>query len=434
MPLVDDVVPVTIVTGALGAGKTTLLRRILTENHGLRIAVIENEFAESGAGEGDQSSEGGGDLGSGVESLILKSGLGSAGAAAGYYELANGCLCCSQRDGLVTALSRIMRARERFDLVVVETSGVADAGAVARTFWTDAAEAAAGDARLSLDAVIAVVDCAHFGAARARVRPVDAVNEVERQIACADVLLLNKVDLLPGGSTGSSFMSLRRELSEINAAAHILPCISCDAPLDKVLGLGAYTGVRSAELAAGAAADARGGCDSQHCGAAGHDAACNARSHDGISSFVWRQAASALPPARSAFRLWLSELLWEQRVGGAAPAGLVVLRAKGAVWLSVRSHSTDDGVSDDDDDGGDSDASKSGAGRCARLFIVQGVHDVFELQPLRGDDAARAAGRAGALVLIGAGVVDAAPLLRASLDRLLPDAAPSLSPAASSGS
>jgi len=418
-----SVVPVTILTGALGAGKTTLLRRILTEEHGLRIAVVENEFAD--------------EEGLGVESLVLRAGgppsaspaAPTPASLAGFYELSNGCLCCSQRDGLADALARILRARAQgsapVDLVLIETSGLADAGAVARSFWTDAAEAQAGAgvggaARLALDGVLAVVDAAHFAAARRRARPAGAANEVERQVACADVLLLNKMDLV-GGAASPEAAAVHAQLRAINAAADIVPCTACDVPLARLLGLAAYgggggAGVRHVDRVLAAAGEGGGAL------ACADGGACGEHAHDGVSSWVWRQPPLARP-TRRAFRLWLGALLWEKRVAGAAaePVGVDVFRVKGAVWLR------DDGTDDDDDDddgggggggGGGCDADVAAGGALQRLFIVQGVHDVFELQAVRGAALAREAGRPGALVLIGLGVSAAAGQLAAGLGAL----------------
>ena len=416
-------VPVTVLTGSLGAGKTTLLRRVLSAagELGLRVAVIENEFA------GDESSGSGS---AGVESLILASGGDAAAAAAGYFELPNGCLCCSARAGLVDALARVLRAAARLDRVVVECSGLADPGRVAAAFWTDAEEAAGGAARLALDAVVAVVDGAHFEAARARPRPAGAVNEVDAQLACADVVLLNKMDLLHAAADGEAReRRLRAAVRGVNAAAELLPCTSCDVPLERLLAVGAYGdgggALHHLQRAMRHAAD----CEEQH----EHGGGCGGAAHGGISSWVWRQPAGAAAPTHAEFRLWMAALIWEKRIEGepasaaaaaAAAAGegeaLNVLRVKGVLRLR-------ECPSDDDEGEGGSDGSG------AQRYIVQGVHDVFELQPLRlpapsaaaaaaeevGAAAARAAVNGpGALIVIGAGVAAAAARLGASLARL----------------
>lgn len=220
-------VPVTILTGSLGAGKTTLLRRILTEKHGLRIAVIENELADS----------------MGIESLILKQEVGGK-VADGFFELSNGCLCCTQRDGLVDTLQRLMRLRDRFDRILVETSGAADPGPVASTFWTDLGEE---DALLTLDGIVTVVDAVNFENDLRRPREAGAMNETARQVAFADLILINKIDLLhssvvdPAATSAESRVAqLQERLRAINAAATIVPCVRGEIPLEQLLGLHAY--------------------------------------------------------------------------------------------------------------------------------------------------------------------------------------------------
>ena len=435
-------VPVTILTGSLGAGKTTLLRRVLLAAgaRGLRVAVIENEFA--GAEDGSSA---------GVESLILSSGGDAAAAAAGYFELPNGCLCCSARAGLVDALARVLRAAVRLDRVVVECSGLADPGRVAAAFWTDAEEAAGGAARLALDAVVAIVDAAHFAAARARPRPAGAVNEVDAQLACADVVLLNKMDLLRAAADGEAReRSLRAAVRGVNAAAELLPCTTCDVPLDRLLAVGAYDGSgalhhlgRALRHAAGEGHDHHDGCGGGSGGGGGgaatqSDSGCGGAAHSGVSSWVWRQPRAM---RYADFRLWMAALLWEQRIEGevapqpqpAAPPGdeggdldaFRILRIKGVVSLC-------DCPTDDDEAGesGEGAAAAAAAAAAPQRYIVQGVHEIFELLPLRlaaeDDSVAPEASTSttppaasNALVIIGQGVAAAAPRLATSLARLL---------------
>ena len=156
-------IPVTVLTGYLGSGKTTLLNRILSENHGKRYAVIVNEFGEIGID----------------NDLIVESDEE-------IYEMNNGCVCCTVRGDLIRVVEGLMRRPGRFDAIVVETTGLADPVPVAQTFFMDQDVRA----KTKLDAVVALVDAKHLP-----LRLKDS-REAEDQIAFADVVLLNKTDLV----------------------------------------------------------------------------------------------------------------------------------------------------------------------------------------------------------------------------------------------
>src|ERR1700759_3995582 len=156
-------IPVTVLTGFLGSGKTTLLNRILNESHGQRIAVIENEFGEIGV---DQE-------------LVIN-------AEEEIFEMNNGCICCTVRGDLIRILGNLMKRRDRFDSILIETTGMADPGPVAQTFFVDEEM----QRKLKLDAIVTLVDAKH-------VWQHFEADEVTEQIAFADVILLNKTDLVP---------------------------------------------------------------------------------------------------------------------------------------------------------------------------------------------------------------------------------------------
>ncbi|HEY5634713.1 MAG TPA: GTP-binding protein [Burkholderiaceae bacterium] len=198
-------VPVTILTGFLGAGKTTLLNRILKEQHGHRIAVIENEFGEEGVD----------------NDLLLQD------REEQIVEMNNGCICCTVRGDLIRILGDLKARRESgelsFDRVVIETTGLADPGPVAQTFFLDDEIA---DAFL-LDAVITVVDAKHGNV------QLDEHREAQEQVGFADRILLSKTDL----ATDSEQLALRERLRRINPRASIKPVQFGSADIADILDI-----------------------------------------------------------------------------------------------------------------------------------------------------------------------------------------------------
>ena len=353
-------VPVSIVTGFLGAGKTTLLRHVLTALHGRRVAVIENEFADE----------------VGIESLILKDGLAGP-AADGFYELQNGCLCCSTRDELVVVLEKLMaRSRERrFDCVLVETSGLANPGPVAAAFWHDVGDL---DAQLELDGVITVVDAAHV------MRQLDGAGagrrEAEQQIACADVVLLNKCDLVGGPER----TAVRSRLLAMNATARIVECERADVAMDAILGLRAFDLTRpgAAETAPPACAD--GGCQdrghghshSSHGGPA-LPTSLECLHDDSIRTITLR---CAQPVSARRVTRWMGSLLWAADAPADAGADRPeVLRGKGVLCVQEPDLA-------EASEPAAASPSLSSAVRCSPLrHILQSVHEQFDLQAAQGE-------------------------------------------------
>jgi G3E family GTPase len=203
MSVTPSRVPVTVLTGFLGSGKTTLLNRILSEKHGKRIAVIENEFGEVG-----------------VDSELV------IGAEEELFETNNGCICCTVRGDLIRILGQLMKRRDKFDYILIETTGMADPGPVAQTFFLDDEL----KTRFQLDAIVTMVDAKHFE------QHVDELNEPAEQVAFADLVLLNKTDLVEP----AALERIERRIRGINGTAKILRTRNADAPIDQVLNVGAF--------------------------------------------------------------------------------------------------------------------------------------------------------------------------------------------------
>lgn len=260
--------PVTVLTGFLGAGKTTLLNHILSRQHGKKIAVIENEFGTVG-----------------VDNKLV------IGTEEDLILLNNGCVCCGIRGDLIRTLNDLLRRPEHFDAIMIETTGLADPAPVIQSFFVD------DDlkAKLTLDAILTVVDAKHVWL------HFDSSREVREQIAFADVVLLNKIDL----ATADELHRLEHRARTMNALARIYRTQNAEIDLAHILGIGAFDLSKKPEIA--------------------HDAHAHAH-ENGIGSVALRETG-ALDGGR--LNVWLGGLL-KSRGGD-------IFRMKGIVQVAGES-------------------------------------------------------------------------------------------------
>ncbi|OKH26350.1 CobW family GTP-binding protein [Chroogloeocystis siderophila] len=194
--------PVTVITGYLGAGKTTLLNRILTHKHGKKVAVIVNEFGEIG-----------------IDAQLV------IDTDEEILEMNNGCICCTVRGDLIRIVNSLMQKRDKFDYLVIETTGLADPAPVIQSFFVDEVMRSHAE----LDAVVTVVDakhiCHHWDS-----------NEAQEQIAFADVVLINKIDLV----SQPQLQELEKRVREINAFAKLYHTQNCNLNIEGILGVKAF--------------------------------------------------------------------------------------------------------------------------------------------------------------------------------------------------
>jgi G3E family GTPase len=303
--LTSQKIPVTVLTGYLGAGKTTLLNRILSENHGKKYAVIVNEFGEIGID----------------NDLII-------GADEEVFEMNNGCVCCTVRGDLVRILAGLMRRKGKFDAIIVETTGLADPAPVAQTFFVD--EDVQKNARL--DAVVTVADCKWLSD-RLRDAP-----EAKNQIAFADVIVLNKTDLV----SKAELAEVEARIRAINPYAKLHRTERCQVALSDVLERGAFDLDRILEIEPEFLdADDHHHHDHDHDHHHGHEHSHGLKHyHDEDMQSLSLSSDKPLDPTR--FMPWLQNLV--------ASEGQKILRSKGILAFN------------DDDD----------------RYVFQGVHMMLE--------------------------------------------------------
>lgn len=210
--------PTTIITGFLGAGKTTLLNHILEANHGKKIAVIENEFGEVGIDDA---------------LLSIKRGV----TEENIIEMNNGCICCTVRGDLIAGLKKLHKQTtgkgKPLDAIIIETTGLADPGPVAQTFFADDFV----QANMTLDGILTVVDAKHVMQHLREEKSAGVVNEAVEQVAFADRILLNKVDLV----TPEYLKEVESEIRAINKTAQIRRTQNAEVDMDFIIGIKAFS-------------------------------------------------------------------------------------------------------------------------------------------------------------------------------------------------
>ncbi|NP_001180882.1 zinc-regulated GTPase metalloprotein activator 1C isoform X1 [Macaca nemestrina] len=320
-------IPVTIITGYLGAGKTTLLNYILTEQHSKRVAVILNEFGEGSALEKSLAVSQGGEL---YEE---------------WLELRNGCLCCSVKDNGLRAIENLMQKKGKFDYILLETTGLADPGAVASMFWVDAELGS----DIYLDGIITIVDSKYGLKHLTEEKPDGLINEATRQVALADIILINKTDLVPE----EDVKKLRMTIRSINGLGQILETQRSRVDLSNVLDLHAFDSLSGISLQKKLQ----------------HVPGTQPHLDQSIVTITFEVPGNA---KEEHLNIFIQNLLWEKNVRNKDNHCMEVIRLKGLVSIKDK----------------------------PQQVIVQGVHELYDLEetPVSWKDDTE---RTNRLVLIG---------------------------------
>ncbi|KAF1476321.1 COBW domain-containing protein 1, partial [Pygoscelis antarcticus] len=298
-------IPVTIITGYLGAGKTTLLNYILTEQHNKRIAVILNEFGEGIALEKSLAISQGGEL---YEE---------------WLELRNGCLCCSVKDNGVKAIENLMQRRGKFDYILLETTGLADPGSSRYGFHNH------DNYSVFMKCIVSVVDAKHGLQHLTEQKPEGLVNEASRQVALADLIIINKTDLV----SGEELNKVRTSVRSINGLVKILETQRSRVDVSNVLDLHAFDSLSGISLQKKLE----------------HVKTTHAHLDKGIITVTFEVPGNI---KEENLNLFIQNLLWEKNVKDKTGRTMDVIRLKGLVSIQGKSHQV----------------------------IVQGVHELYDLE------------------------------------------------------
>ncbi|KAI9124896.1 hypothetical protein K1719_004223 [Acacia pycnantha] len=305
-------VGVTVITGYLGAGKSTLVNYILNSQHGKRFAVILNEFGEE----------------IGVERAMINEGDGGA-LVEEWVELANGCICCSVKHSLVQALEQLVERKERLDHILLETTGLANPAPLASVLWLDEQLESA----VKLDSIITVVDAKNLRFQLAEHRgSSSSFPEAYFQIAFADIIILNKVDLVSPEGSGSILEELEEEIHNINSLAEIIRSVRCQVDLSNILNRQAYDSAHASHL--------------ENLLEESHSLSSKKLHDSGVRTIcICESQKINLEKAR----IWLEEILWEKKYD------MDVYRCKGV--LSIENSD--------------------------QLHTLQGVRELYDIVPTR---------------------------------------------------
>ncbi|TYJ00514.1 hypothetical protein E1A91_A13G090900v1 [Gossypium mustelinum] len=304
-------VGVTVITGYLGAGKSTLVNYILNAQHGKRIAVILNEFGEE----------------IGVERAMINEGESGA-LVEEWVELANGCVCCTVKHSLVQALEQLVQMKKKLDHILLETTGLANPAPLASVLWLDDQL----ESSVKLDSIVTVVDAKNLRFQLNRHRDSSSFPEAFLQIAFADVVILNKVDLVSQEQSECALEELENEIHSINSLANIIRSIRCEVDLSQILNRQAYDATHATHLEA--LLEESKSLSSRDL----HDS--------GVCTLCINQMEAV---DLHKVRLWIEEILWDKKYG------MDVYRCKGVLRV------------------GNSD----------QLHTLQAVREIYEIVPTR---------------------------------------------------
>ncbi|KAI9058447.1 cobW-domain-containing protein, partial [Trametes sanguinea] len=365
-------VPLTIICGFLGAGKSTLVRRILTERHGYRIAVIMNEFGDTAMKL--------------AKTINVSSPDDPTQQSEEVLELANGCLCCSIKDTGAAAIEKLMQRKGAFDHILLETTGLADPGPIASMFWQNEEFSMGLGRDIHLDGVVCVVDAVFGRQQMEEDHAADGIGESLRQIAAADVILLNKVDLVPPADADA----LEEMIRGVNPAASLYRTVRGEIDLKYLMGIDAYRSRQLLSEIRKAATHHHHPNTHEH----GQDHTCdNAHEHEDHRSPTHYElrGISSLQidcPKLSAAQLdkldeWIRTVLWEKQLpnqssgptGTVTVAAIEVLRCKG-IFVAEN----------------------------GELHVLQGVRNLYEIAKVEEGEEELGLPDTGKLVLIGKGL------------------------------